>query len=68
MYYEGERTGEKAVTAYSFLYTETEETNYMEQSPSQESKVTQLVKKFPAFHRTQRFITVSTRAHQWTLS
>jgi len=30
--------------------------------------VTQLVKKFLTIHRTQRFITVFTKAHQWILS
>jgi hypothetical protein len=30
--------------------------------------VTQLVKKFPVLHGLQRFITMFTRAHQWTLS
>jgi hypothetical protein len=30
--------------------------------------VTQLVKKLPIFHGTQRFITVFTRAHQESLS
>jgi hypothetical protein len=28
----------------------------------------QLVKKFPAFYGTQRFITIFTRAHHWSLS
>jgi hypothetical protein len=30
--------------------------------------VTQIVKKFPAFYETWRFITVFTRAHNWSLS
>jgi hypothetical protein len=30
-------------------------------------KVTQLVKKFPDFHGTGRFIAVYTRAHHWSL-
>jgi hypothetical protein len=30
--------------------------------------VTQLVKKFPTFYATQRFITVFTRAYHWSLS
>jgi hypothetical protein len=30
--------------------------------------VTQLVKKFPAFYGTQKFITVFTTAHHWSLS
>jgi len=30
--------------------------------------VTQLVKKFPTFYGSQRFITVFTRACHWTLS
>jgi len=30
--------------------------------------VTQLVKNFPAFHGTWRFITASTRASHWSLS
>jgi hypothetical protein len=29
--------------------------------------VTQLVKKFPAFYGTRRFITVFKRAHHWSL-
>jgi len=28
----------------------------------------QLVKKFPAFYGTRRFITLFTRTHHWTLS
>jgi len=40
----------------------------MEQSPFQEPRVTQLVKKFPAFYAIQRFITVLTRACHWSLS
>jgi len=37
----------------------------MEQSLSwAKLRVTQLLKKFPAFYRTQRFITMFTRAHQ----
>jgi hypothetical protein len=30
--------------------------------------VTQIVKKFPVFYGTRRFITVFTRAHHWFLS
>jgi len=30
--------------------------------------VTQLLKKFPAFYGTRRFITVSTWTHHWSLS
>jgi len=41
--------------------------NSMEQSPSWKA-VTQLVKKFSAFYRSQRFITEITTAHYWSLS
>jgi len=34
----------------------------------QKLTVTQLVKKFPAFYRTRRFITVFTTARHWSLS
>jgi len=39
----------------------------MEQSPFRKRIVTYLIKKFPAFHRTWKFITVFTRARHWTL-
>jgi hypothetical protein len=35
----------------------------MEQSPLEKLRVTQVVKKFPTFYGTRRFITVFTRAH-----
>jgi len=34
----------------------------------EELAVTQLVKKFPAFYGTSRFITVFTTAHHWSLN
>jgi len=34
----------------------------------QKLTVTQLVKKFPEFYGTRRFITVLTTAHHWSLS
>jgi hypothetical protein len=43
-------------------------TDSMEQSPSWKLIVTQLVKKFPAFYVTRRFITVFTTARHWSLS
>jgi hypothetical protein len=43
-------------------------TNFIEQVLLEMLTVTQLIKKFPAFHGTQRFITVFTRACHWSLS
>jgi hypothetical protein len=40
----------------------------MEQSPPWKLIVTQLVKKFPAFYGTRRFITVFTTARHWSIS
>ena len=43
-------------------------TYYMEQSPSWKATGFQLVKKFPAFYETRRFITVFTSARHLSLS
>jgi hypothetical protein len=43
------------------------ERNSMEQSPSWKLIFTQLVKKFPAFYGTRKFITTFTRAHHWSV-
>jgi hypothetical protein len=43
-------------------------TNSMEQSPLEKLIVTQLVKKFPDFYGTRRFITMFTRVCHWSLS
>jgi len=40
----------------------------MEQSPSWEANGFQLIKKFPAFYGTPRFITALTSAHHLSLS
>jgi hypothetical protein len=40
----------------------------MEQSPSWEAKSPELLKKFPAFHGTRRFITAFTKARHLSLS
>jgi hypothetical protein len=40
----------------------------MEQSPFEKLIVIQLVKNFPSFHGTRRFITVFTKARYWCLS
>jgi hypothetical protein len=42
-------------------------TNPMDQRPSSEA-VTQLIKIYPTFYGTRRFITVLTRARHWSLS
>jgi hypothetical protein len=42
--------------------------NFMELSPSWEPPIVQLLKNFPAFCGTRRFITVSTRGLHWSLS
>jgi len=42
--------------------------NSMEQSPFWDATVTQLVKNFPVFYRTRRFITLFTTARHWSLS
>jgi hypothetical protein len=43
-------------------------TNSIEHSPFREANVAQLVKNFPVFYGTRRFITVFTKACNWTLS
>jgi hypothetical protein len=43
-------------------------TNFMELSPSWEPPVVQLLKNFPEFYGTRRFITIFTRALHWSLS
>jgi hypothetical protein len=43
-------------------------TNFMEQSPFEKLTGRQLVKKFPAFYGTRRFITALTRARHLSLS
>jgi hypothetical protein len=43
-------------------------TNSMEQRPLEKLTVSQLVKKFPAFYGTRRFITAFTRARHLSLS
>jgi hypothetical protein len=48
-------------------YARSYDLNSMEQRPSWELTATQLIKKFSAFHGSQRFSTMLTRAHQWTL-
>ena len=51
------------------LKTETNQpTNSMEQSPSEKLTGSQLLKKFPSFYGTRRFITAFTRARQLSLS
>jgi hypothetical protein len=43
-------------------------TNFMELSLSWEAPIVQPLKNFPVFYGTRRFITIFTRAHQWSLS
>jgi hypothetical protein len=43
-------------------------TNSMEQRPSSELTVSQLVKKFPTFYGNRRFITAFIRARHLSLS
>jgi hypothetical protein len=43
-------------------------TNFMELSPSRKAPVTQILKNFPTFYGTQRFITAFTTAICWSLS
>jgi hypothetical protein len=40
----------------------------LDQSFHQKPTITQLVKKFPAFYETERYIIVFTTAHHWPLS
>jgi hypothetical protein len=40
----------------------------MELSPSEKLAIVQLLKNFPTFYGTQRFITVFTRAFHWSLT
>jgi hypothetical protein len=42
--------------------------NFMELSPLEKPPVVQLLKNFPPFYGTQRFITMFTRVLQWPLS
>jgi hypothetical protein len=57
------RTMSHAVSPWVSLLT-----NCMEQSLFEKLTDTQLVKKFPGFYGTRRFITVFTRARHWSLS
>jgi hypothetical protein len=43
-------------------------TNFMEQSPLEKPPVMQLLKKFATFYGAERFITVFTRALNWSMS
>lgn len=46
-----------------------QKTNSMEQSPSWEANSYSVIdKRFPAFHRTCRFITIFIRSHHWPMS
>jgi len=52
----------------SSTYEQFQLTNFEHQSPSWEADIPQLVKKFPAFNGTRKFISVFTKAHHWSPS
>jgi hypothetical protein len=56
------------LTPHDYKYLLFKITNFMELSPSRKAPVTQILKNFPTFYGTRRFITAFTRAIHWSLS
>jgi hypothetical protein len=53
---------------FSGPYPELDEYSLMELSFPEKPPIVQLLKNFPAFYGTRRFITMFTRALHWSLS
>jgi hypothetical protein len=57
-----------ATTTILRMMRERELINFMDHNPPLEVMVVPVVKKFPAFYGTRRFITTFKIAHHWTIT